>query len=433
MSHTHVVVLGAGFGGLSAVKVLAQDRRVRVTVIDRNNYHLFQPLLYQVAIAGLEAPQVAWPIRAMFRRYPNARFWMGSVESVDPIDKRVWVDGKPVSYDYLVVSLGSTSHDYGIPGVRENAIPLKSLGHAMAIRDRVLSAVEEAVRTAESSRRQALLTFVVVGGGPTGVELAGALAELKRHVLVRDYPEIAPEEMRIVLIEAGDRLLGYLSPESSVYTRRTLEQLGVTVLTGCAVSEVTPFGVYLRGGSFIPSYLVIWTAGVRGMSLPGLPEGSNGRIPTTPELYIPETPDIYVVGDLNGLMVGGKPLPQVAPLAKQQGAWAARNILRRIHGHPELPFRYRDKGNLVTIGRNHAVGEVRGVRFTGRLAWLTWLAVHIYYLTGLRNRLMVLGNWIYSYLTYDFAVRVIHRKQHFPYPSEEETPLETAPLAHLPE
>lgn len=432
MRNTHVVVLGAGFGGLSAVKYLAKDRRVRVTLVDRNNYHLFQPLLYQVAIAGLEAPQVAWPIRAMLRRYPNARFLMGNVESVDPIDKRVWVDGKPVSYDYLVVSLGSTPHDYGIPGVRENAIPLKSLGNAMAIRDRIFSAVEEAVMTVESTRRQALLTFVVVGGGPTGVELAGALAELKRHVLVRDYPEIAPEEMRIVLIEAADRLLGYLSLQASTYTRRVLEQMGVTVTTDAAVSEVSPFGVYLRDGSFIPSYLVIWTAGVKGISIPGLPEGHNGRIPTTPELYIPDLPDIYVVGDLNGLSVAGKPLPQVAPMAKQQGAWAARNILRRLHGQPELPFRYRDKGNLVTIGRNHAVGEVKGVRFAGRLAWLTWLAVHIYYLTGFRNRLMVMGNWIYSYLTYDFAVRVIHRRHQFPYPSEEQTPSDLEPLTNSP-
>lgn len=420
LTKRHVVVLGAGFGGLSAVKQLARDRSVHVTLIDRNNYHLFQPLLYQVATAGLEAPQIAWPIRAILRRYPNVRFWMGNVDSVDPVDKRVWVDGKAISYDYLVVSVGSTSHGYGIPGVRENAIPLKSVSNAMHIRDRVLSAVEEAVRTVDPVRRRALLTFVVVGGGPTGVELAGALAELKRHVLARDYPEVRSEEIRIVLIEAADRLLGYLSPASSAYTRRTLEQMGVTVMTGCAVSEVTPFGVYLSDGASIPSYVVIWTAGVKGVALPGLPAGRNGRIATTPELYIPELPDIYVVGDLNGLEQDGKPLPQVAPTANQQGAWAARNILRRIHGKPELPFRYRDKGNLVTIGRNHAVGEVKGLRFSGHLAWLTWLAVHIYYLTGFRNRLMVLGNWIYSYFTYDFAVRVIHQRHQFPYPAEEE-------------
>ncbi len=420
MSNRHVVILGAGFGGLSAVKQLARDRSVHVTLIDRNNYHLFQPLLYQVATAGLEAPQIAWPIRAILRRYPNVRFWMGNVDSVDAVDKSVWVDGKRLSYDYLVVSAGSTSHDYGISGVRENAIPLKSVGDAMLIRDRLLSAVEEAVRTVDASRRRALLTFVVVGGGPTGVELAGALAELKRHVLARDYPEISPEEINIVLIEAGERLLGYLSPLSSAYTQRTLEQMGVTVKTACAVSEVTPFGVHLQDGGFIASYVVIWTAGVRGVALPGLPAGRNGRIVTTRELYIPDLPDIYVVGDLNGLEQDGKPLPQVAPTAKQQGAWAARNILRRIRGKPQLPFRYRDKGNLVTIGRNHAVGEVKGLRFSGRLAWLTWLAVHIYYLTGLRNRFMVLSNWIYSYFTYDFAVRVIHHRPTFPYPAEEE-------------
>lgn len=432
METTHVVVLGAGFGGLSAVRELARDRRVRVTLIDRNNHHLFQPLLYQVAIAGLEAPQIAWPVRALLRRYPNVRFLMGNVESVDTVDKRVWVDGKAVSYDYLVVSLGSTSHDYGIPGVREHAVPLKSLGDAMHIRDRVLSAVEEAVRTVEAARRQALLTFVVVGGGPTGVELAGALAELNRHVLARDYPEIAPEEIRIVLVEAGERLLSYLSPASSEYTRRTLEQMGVTVMTRSAVSQVTPFGVQLQDGTFLPTYVVIWTAGVKGAPLPGLPAGRNGRIPTTPELSLPEHPDIYVVGDLNGLEVGGKLLPQVAPCAKQQGTWAARNILRRLRGQHELPFRYRDKGNLVTIGRNHAVGEAKGMRFTGRLAWLAWLAVHIYYLTGFRNQVMVLGNWIYSYFTYDFAVRVIHRRHQFPYPSEELAPAAAEPLVETP-
>ncbi|MEJ5251616.1 MAG: NAD(P)/FAD-dependent oxidoreductase [Chthonomonadetes bacterium] len=418
MGTTHVVVLGAGFGGLSAVRQLARDRNVRVTLIDRNNYHLFQPLLYQVAIAGLEAPQIAWPVRAILRRYPNVRFLMGNVESVDTMDRCVWVDGKAVSYDYLVVAVGSASHDYGVPGVREYAIPLKSLQHAICIRDRVFSAAEEAVRTVSPSRRRALLTFVVVGAGPTGVELAGALAELKRHVLQRDYPEIPAEEISIVLVEAGERPLPLLSPAASEYTTKTLERMGVQVLTSRVVSEVTPFGVTLQDGSFIHAHTVIWTAGVKGVALPGLPSGRGGRIHTTPTLSVPEAPEVYVVGDLNYMEQGGKPLPQVAPLAKQQGACAGRNILRRIHGKPEVPFRYWDKGTLVTIGRNHAVGEVRGLRFTGILAWLTWLAVHIYYLTGMRNRLMVLGNWIYSYLTYDFAVRVIHSPHQFPYPEE---------------
>jgi NADH dehydrogenase len=421
----HVVVLGAGFGGLSAVRQLARDRHLRVTLIDRNNYHLFQPLLYQVAIAGLEAPQIAWPIRAMLRRYPNVRFLMGTVQSVDTLDRRVWVDGKPISYDYLVVAMGSTSHDYGIPGVGEYALPLKSLNRATQIRDRVLCAVEEAVRTADPSRRQALLTFAVVGGGPTGVELAGALAELKKHVLARDYPEVCPHEVRVILVEASDRLLSYLSPSASEYTLKALQQMGVQVLTNSPVQEVTPFGLRIGDALFVPTYTVIWTAGVTGVPLPGLPAGRNGRIPTTPELRVPEAPEVYVVGDLNGLEIDGKLLPQVAPNAKQQGIWAARNILRRIHGKPELPFRYRDKGHLVTIGRHCAVGEVKGWRFTGRLAWLTWLAVHIYYLTGLRNRFMVLANWIYSYFTYDFAVRVIHEKHTFPHP--EDVPLHATP------
>lgn len=424
MATKHVVVLGAGFAGLSAVKQLARRRDLRITLIDRNNYHLFQPLLYQVAIAGLEAPQIAWPIRAILRRYANVRFLMGNVQSVDPVDKRVWVDGRAMSYDYLVVAAGSTTHDYGIAGVREHAIPLKSLGDAMRIRDRILSAVEEAVRTVEEERRRALLTFVIAGGGPTGVELAGALAELKRHVIARDYPEIEPEAIRIILLEASSRLLNTLSPASSAYTRRTLEQMGVQVRTETPVSAVSPFGVELKDGEFIPSYTVIWTAGVKGVPPEGIPSGKQGRVVTAPQLYLAEHPDIYVVGDLNGLEIDGRLLPQVAPMAKQQGAWAARNILRRLAGKPELPFRYRDKGTLVTIGRNHAVGEVKGLRFQGRLAWLTWLAVHIYYLTGLRNQVMVLANWVYSYFTYDFAVRVTHQRHRFPYPAEEPTPAE---------
>jgi len=424
----HVVVLGAGFGGLSAVQQLARHRDVRVTLIDRNNYHLFQPLLYQVAIAGLEAPQIAWPVRAMLRRYPNTRFLMGDVQSIDLIDRRVWVDGKAVSYDHLIVAAGTTSHDYGIPGVRENAIPLKSLADAIRIRDRIFSAVEEAVRTADEERRRALLTFVVVGGGPTGVELIGALAELNQHVLARDYPEIAPDEVQLVLLEAAERPLNYLSPEASEYTRQALQKMGVRVMTSSAVSEVTPFGVYLQDGRFMPTYTVVWTAGVKGVPLPGLPSGRSGRIPTTEFLSLPEAPEVYIVGDLNGLEENGSVFPQVAPLAKQQGAWAARNILRCLRGERELPFRYRDKGNLVTIGRNRAIGEVKGLRFSGTLAWLVWLAVHIYYLTGLRNRLMVLSNWIYSYFTYDFAVRVIHQRHQFAYPESvtESQPAEAA-------
>lgn len=416
MQEHHVVVAGAGFGGLSAIQQLGRERGVRVTLIDRNNYHLFQPLLYQVAIAGLEAPQIAWPIRAMLRQYPNTRFLMGEVQGVDLADKCVWVDGKPISYDYFIVAAGSTSHDFGIPGVYEHAIPLKSLGDAMRIRDRVFSAAEEAVRTVDEARRQALLTFVVVGGGPTGVELIGALAELKRHVLARDYPEIASDEVRLVLLEAGERLLGYLTPASSEYTHQALESLGVKVMTKSAVAEVTPFGVRLQDGRFVPAFTVVWTAGVRGVPIPGLPAARGGRVVTTPYLSLPNAPEVYIVGDMNGLEQNNKMFPQVAPLAKQQGTWAARNILRRLQGRPELPFRYRDKGNLVTIGRKRAVGEVKGIRFFGSLAWLVWLAVHIYYLSGVRNRLMVLSNWVYSYFTYDFAVRVIHHRHQFPYP-----------------
>lgn len=414
MSETHVVVLGAGFAGLNAVHMLAREPGLRITLVDRNNYHLFQPLLYQVASGGLESPQIAFPVRAFLRRYKNAHFLMGSAERVDPEAKTVTVDGQPVPYDYLLVGVGTRTNDFGLPGVAQYAQGMKGLEDALRIRDRMISACEEAARTSDPERRKALLTTVIVGGGPTGVELAGAFAEAKRHVISRDIPAIA-DEIQIVLVEGFGRILGAFSEPSSRYAERFLRAMGVELAYGDPVAEVRPEGVRLGSGRFISSFNTLWTAGVTGAAIPGLPVGRGGRVVTTPQLFIPEHPEIYVAGDSNALATdGGKMYPQVAQTAIQQGILAGRNILRAIRGQEGKPFRYTDKGNLATLGRNHAIAEIGRLRFTGFVAWVLWLAVHLYYLIGFRNRALVLANWAYSYFTYDFAVRILHNRVAFP-------------------
>lgn len=417
METKHVVVIGAGFGGLHAIRRLGRDYRVRITLVDQNNYHLFQPLLYQVAIAGLEAPQVTFPVRAYLRRFPRTRFHLGRVERVEPENNVVWVGDTPVPYDYLIVGTGSKSSDFGIEGVNDHSTGLKSLKEALRIRDRVLSACEEAVHTMDDVRRRALLSFVVIGGGPTGVELAGAIAELKRHVIPRDYPDIDPAEIRVALVEMAPRVLNHLSPESSEYAQEFLRSMGVELHLSAPVERVTPTAVHVKGGSLIPSFNAIWSAGIAGAGPRGLPEpGRGGRIETTPELHLADHPNVYIVGDLNGLAApqSGRPYPQVAPLAIQQGLHAAKNIQRELGGNAKAPFRYFDKGNMVTLGRNHAVAETKWARYKGLPAWVTWLAVHLMYLLGGRNRFMVLSNWAYSYFTYDYAVRTMHKRIEFP-------------------
>lgn len=417
----HVVVVGAGFAGLHAVRVLAKSAAVRVTLVDRHNYHLFQPLLYQVAIAGLEAPQVAYPVRAFLRRRRDVRFRLGHVDGIDPRAQVVSIEGEALKYDQLIVGVGTRTAHFGIPGAVEHAVGLKDLREAMTIRDRVLSACEQATQTDDPKRRKALLTFAIVGGGATGVELAGALGELRRHVIPRDYPEIDLADVRVVLIEAAPRLLGHLSQNSSAYAERFLRSLGVTVMTSTAVAEVRPKGVWTKGGEWIDCYNTVWSAGVAGVSIPGLPEPAHaGRIATRPTLNLDDAPEVYVVGDLNCLEDPSArgPFPLIAPVAIQQGTCAARNILRTIRGEPEMPFRYNDRGNMVTLGRNHAIAEIGSRTITGFPAWSAWLGIHLFNLIGFRNRMMVLSNWAYSYFTYDFAVRIIHDRLRF----DDQTP-----------
>lgn len=415
---THVVIVGIGFAGLECARTLANQRDILITVIDRTNHHLFQPLLYQVAIAGLEAPEIAEPARALLRKSRNIRFQMGTVHQVD-LDRQIIAAGdRRLRYDYLVVATGSTTARFDIPGIEDHALEMKTLDQAMTIRDQILSACEEATRESDPERRKALLTFVIVGGGATGVELAGALAELKLHVLPRDYPEIGAEEFRVVMVESTEYPLAELGERLGTYTARTLgEHFSVEIISGTRVTEVHANGVVTNHGDHIAAYTVIWTAGIVGARFPGLPEPvGGGRIETDATLALPGHHSVFVVGDLNGAIDPDtdKLFPQLAQTAVQQGAHAGQNILRSIRNQALQPFRYNDKGVYVTMGRNKGVAQVSGFEFTGFPAWLAWLGIHLILLVGFRNRVMVLASWIHSYVTYDFAVRVIHRRHQFP-------------------
>lgn len=418
LSKRHIVIAGIGFAGLECARELADQPGILVTVVDRNNHHLFQPLLYQVAIAGLEAPEIAEPARALLRKHRNIRFRMGTVQSVDLERKIVDVDGYRMRYDYFVVATGSTTAHFNIPGIEEYALEMKTLDQALSIRDQILSACEEATREKNADRRRALLTFIVVGGGATGVELTGALAELRLHVLRRDYPEIEPDEFRVIMIESSSYPLESMGAKLGTYTDRTLrDHFQVEVISDTRVTEVLPDGVITNHGDHIRAYTVVWTAGVVGARFDGLPEPiGGGRLETDESLSLPAYPDVFVTGDINAAIdpKTGAPYIQLAQTAVQQGRQTGQNILRNIAGLPSKPFEYNDKGVLVTIGRNRGVADVAGSQFTGFPAWVAWLGIHLVLLVGFRNRLLVLMSWIYSYVTYDFAVRILRNVKTFP-------------------
>jgi NADH:quinone reductase (non-electrogenic) len=405
-----VVIVGGGFGGLRAARALG-DAPVDIVLVDRHNYHLFQPLLYQVATAGLEPEQIARPVRAVLRRLRNFEFRMTEVTGLDASGKRIVTTEGPIAYDYLILAVGGQTNYFGLEGVMRHGFGLKDVPEAIRIRNHVLRAFERAMLEPDPERRRAWLTFVVVGGGPTGVEMAGALSELIRLVLVKDYPRLNVKDVRVLLLEATDRLLGPMPARLREAAAETLwRKKHVEVRFGATVADYDGERVSLKSGEVIPARTLIWAAGVQAVSLTarlGLPTVRQGRVAVTPTLDVPDHPDIYVIGDAAYLEVDGAPLPMMAPVAIQMARTAAANIRRRLAGQPPAPFDYRDPGSLATIGRNAAVAYIRGIGFTGFPAWVVWLVVHIIQLIGFRNKLFVLLNWAWDYFFYERAARLI--------------------------
>ena len=403
-----VVVVGAGFAGLHAVRRLGRAG-VHTIWIDARNYHCFLPLVYQVAIAGLEPQEIAYPARSILRRLPTVDFRLARVVAADTAARTVrTAAGDPIAYSDLIVAIGGTAADFGIAGVREHTFRLYDLEDARALRNHILRSLERAAATTDPATRTRLLTFVIVGGGATGVEMAGALAEFRRHVVPRDY-RMRPETIRILLLEAGPHVLAPYPPSLRERARRDLEALGVDVRTGTAVDRVDPGRVDVAGVGPVEAETVIWAAGIRASpvaAMLGLPTGRSGRIRVEPTLAVHGVPHVFAVGDV-AIVEGAERLPQVAQSAMQMGRHAATNVLHARVGEPLEPFRYRDKGSLATIGRSRAVAVIGRAHFAGRLAWWVWLAVHIVMLIGFRNRLVVLVDWAWSYFTYDFGLRAI--------------------------
>ena len=406
-----VVIVGAGFGGLRVARALRRAP-VQVILLDRNNYHLFQPLLYQVATAGLEPEQIAKPVRAILRGQQNFDFRMAEVTGADLAARRLETSAGPIPYDYLVLAPGGETNFFGLDAVARHGLGLKDIGDAVSIRNHVLTCFEQAMLEPDPERRRARLTFVVVGGGPTGVEMAGALSELIQLVLVKDYPRLNIKDVRVLLLEATDRLLGTMPERLREAAGRTLWRKHIEVRFGATVADFDGVRVRLKSGEIVPAHTVIWAAGVKAATLNtrlGLPAGRQGRIVVEPTLQVRDRPEVYVVGDAAYLEVDGAPLPMVAPVALQMAQTVARNIARATRGAPPEPFRYRDPGTLATIGRNAAVAHLYGLQFTGFPAWVMWLVVHIIQLIGFRNKLFVLLNWAWDYFFYERAVRLITR------------------------
>ncbi len=400
-----VVIAGAGFGGLSAARTLARSP-VDVMLIDRNNYHTFPPLLYQVAAGELEPGDIAYPVRTILRKIPNARFTMAEVKRVDLERRIVETEGPEFPYDFLILATGTVDHFLMVPGGPEHAFSLKTLEQAIALRNHILGCVEQADYEAVEERRRGLLAFAVVGGGPTGVETAGALAELIQGPLMKDCQSLDFNEVRIVLIEATDRLLPTLPEPLGIYAAKRLREMGVEIRLQSLVDRITSESLYLQDGAVIPACTTVWAAGVRGEPLAqasGLPTARRGRATVLPTLQVPDHPEVYVIGDLAYFEQDGSPLAMVAQVALQGGEAAARNIQRQLAGQEPLPFRYHDRGTMATIGRNHAAAYAFGRNFTGFPAWILWLTIHLSYLIGFRNRLLVLINWARHYFFREHA------------------------------
>lgn len=404
-----VVIVGAGFGGLRAARAL-RALPVNVVVIDRHNYHLFQPLLYQVATAGLAPGDIAYPVRAILR-HGNVEFRLAEVTGVNLAERRLSLSTGELDYDYLILAFGSEMNYFNLDSVQQHGFGLKEIEDAVHIRNHVLNMFELAAQETDPQKRAAELTFVVVGGGPTGVEMAGALSELTRLVLAKDYAHHeAMKPVRIILLEALESILVTMPPTLQSAALRTLERKQVEVRFGAAVQSYEGDIVTLKSGERIPARTLIWAAGVQAASLAdklGLPQARQGRIVVSPTLQVLEHPEVFVIGDAAYLEVNGAPLPMLAPVALQQAESVAHNIRRLLQGQPPVEFVYSDPGSLATIGRNAAVARVGRLHWSGFPAWVMWLVVHIVQLIGFRNRLVVLINWAWDYFLYERAVRLI--------------------------
>jgi len=411
------VIVGGGFAGLACARAL-DGKDVDVLLLDRHNFHVFSPLLYQVATALLNPSDIAYPFRSIFRRSRNVRFRQATVVSTDPENRTVRLAaGDDVAYDSLVVATGSANDYFANQTLAEHTLGMKTLAEALGLRNHILASLELAARSASAEERRTCLTFVVAGGGPTGVEFAGALAELLHLVLGRDYPELRREDARVVLVEGLDRLLGQFAPPLGTYAERTLKDRGIEVRTGTLVEKADDDHVVLSTGEQVPTRTVVWSAGVRPVDPLGVDDDRRSRsrrLRVDPFLRLEGAADVHVIGDAAAVQAnGGGELPMLSPPAMQAGRYVARAITARVEGDDAgiPPFRYVDKGTMATIGRRSAVADIHGLRLRGSLGWLTWLFVHIYYLIGFRNRAVVLASWSWNYLRRDRPIRLILRSR----------------------
>lgn len=409
----HVVIIGGGFGGMETAKRLAKAP-VRITLIERHNYHLFQPLLYQIAIAGLVPSQIAYPLRTIFRKQENITIQMGEVTNIDLESRFVKMNGSVIAYDYLVLAVGGQTNFFGMQSVEENAFQLKNVDSAVETRNHLLSVFEKASRQADIEKRRALLTFVVVGGGPTGVETAGALAELILHVMAKDYPQMDLKDARVLLLEAGSSVMPAYPPELRKATLELLAHKHVEVMLNTKLTDYNGQQVTLADGTKISAETLIWTAGVRAagmLDMLGLQQAAAGRVRVDDCLRLASHPQVFIVGDAAYVEDrNGQPLPMLATVAQQQAKATAENIQRILKGEEARSFHYRDPGLLATIGRNAAVARIWGLSFSGFIAWVIWVGLHIFRLIGFRNRLVVLINWAWDYFFYETQVRLITRE-----------------------
>jgi NADH dehydrogenase len=406
-----VVIIGAGFGGLEAAKKLARED-VRITVVDRTNYHLFQPLLYQVATAALSPADIAAPVRAILSKFPNVEVVLAEVQAIDAARRKVRTTDGEINYDYLILATGARHSYFGHPEWEKLAPGLKSLEDAVEIRRRIFMAFEYAERITDEAARKAAMTFVIIGGGPTGVEMAGAIAEIARYTLSKDFRHIDPSQARIILIEGEPRVLASFPEDLRISAGKQLTDLGVELRTGVHATNLTEAGLQV-GDEFIPCRVKIWAAGNMASSLGktlGVPLDKAGRVIVNDDLTIPGHPEVQVIGDLaNFTHQSGKPLPGVSPVAMQQGRHAASNILGMMEGRKPQKFWYWDKGSMATIGRNKAVADLNFVHFSGLPAWIVWLFVHVLFLVGFRSRVAVLFQWAWAYLSFNKGARLITR------------------------